>query len=389
MEICSDLHIHVGRAYIDRPVKITASRQMTVARILEECRERKGIGMAGIIDCGSPFVLKDLDDLAESGEVAELPRGGLLYRNETVLILGSEVEVGGDRGGSAHLLAYLPTLNAAKAWSRYLENVVTNPTLSTQRASVSARAMHKAVLSMDGELIIAHAFTPHKSVYGTCADRLSILFDDISELGGVELGLSSDSNLADRIAELGTLGFLSNSDAHSLEKIAREYNVMNLPSVDFLSLFDALRVRNSAGIVENCGLDPRLGKYHRTFCEDCGSIAADIPPVSTCPKCGSGSVVKGVLDRIVEIQDTSEPDHPPFRPPYKNQIPLEMIPGIGKAARDKLLRAFSSEMNVLRKVDERDLASVIGVRAASAVVKAREGSLSIAAGGGGIYGKVQ
>ena len=39
-------------------------------------------------------------------------------------------------------------------------------------------------------------------------------------IDAIELGLSSDTNMADGIAELHSYSFLSNSDAHSLGKIA-------------------------------------------------------------------------------------------------------------------------------------------------------------------------
>jgi len=46
----------------------------------------------------------------------------------------------------------------------------------------------------------------------------------------IELGLSADTDYADRIAELARRTFLSNSDAHSprCNKLAREFNQMEL-----------------------------------------------------------------------------------------------------------------------------------------------------------------
>jgi len=47
----ADLHIHIGRSSDGRPVKITASRDLTFENICVESVERKGIQVAGIIDC--------------------------------------------------------------------------------------------------------------------------------------------------------------------------------------------------------------------------------------------------------------------------------------------------------------------------------------------------
>ena len=49
-----DLHIHIGRTSAGRPVKITAARDLTFEGIARECVERKGIDLAGIVDCASP-----------------------------------------------------------------------------------------------------------------------------------------------------------------------------------------------------------------------------------------------------------------------------------------------------------------------------------------------
>ena len=57
----------------------------------------------------------------------------------------------------------------------------------------------------------------------------------------VELGLSSDTFLADEISELENKTFVTNSDAHSLPKIAREYNKMLLEDISFKEIKKALK----------------------------------------------------------------------------------------------------------------------------------------------------
>ncbi len=127
--------------------------------------------------------------------------------------------------GSAHNLCYFPCLNDIKAFSKEMEKHIKNITLSSQRADISAYELVDIVKKYNGELIPAHCFTPHKSFYGNCTDRLEKIFKEkYSQIPGIELGLSSDTFLADQISELETKTFLTNSDAHSLPKIAREYN---------------------------------------------------------------------------------------------------------------------------------------------------------------------
>ena len=51
----------------------------------------------------------------------------------------------------------------------------------------------------------------------------------------MNFGLSADTDYADRIRELANKKFLTNSDAHSLPKIAREYNTFEMENISFES----------------------------------------------------------------------------------------------------------------------------------------------------------
>ena len=51
----------------------------------------------------------------------------------------------------------------------------------------------------------------------------------------MNFGLSADTEYADRIRELADKKFLTNSDAHSLPKIAREYNTFEMENISFES----------------------------------------------------------------------------------------------------------------------------------------------------------
>lgn len=98
--------------------------------------------------------------------------------------------------------------------------------------------------------------------------------------------------------------------------------------------------------------------------------------------------MKGVLDRILDIADRKEPLVPAYRPPYHYQVPLEFIPGLGKRKLNALLQAFGTEMNILHKAGEAELAAVAGQELAELIVLARTGRLALSSGGGGTYGKV-
>ena len=392
-EVFADLHVHIGRTKNNKPIKITAARSLNFENIAKECVDRKGVNVVGIIDCASPYVIEDIEEFLKNGEAYEIEDGGIIYKNKVCIILGSEIETSeiNDEGktGSAHNLCYFPKLEDIKAFSNEMKNHIKNITLSSQRANISAYELIDIVEKYNGVLIPAHAFTPHKSFYGNCTSRLERIFKEkYLKIPAIELGLSSDTFLADKISELETKSFLTNSDAHSLPKIAREYNKMLVEDISYKELFKAIRNEDGRKIICNYGLDPKLGKYHRTFCEVCGKNIEGEAPVTKCKDCDSRNITMGVFDRIEIIKDKKETKSPEGRPPYVYQVPLTFIPGLGGKTIDKLINNFETEMNILHKLSEDDIEAVVGEKIAKNIVLAREGKLNIQAGGGGVYGKV-
>jgi uncharacterized protein (TIGR00375 family) len=381
-----DLHIHIGRTAKGNPVKITGAKTLTIKNILYEASEVKGMDMIGVIDCHVPEVLQELKDMIHQGHLLPIEGGGLRFQNVT-LILGSEIEIYDENcKGPIHVLTFLPTIESMEIFSNWLSKRMKNIALSSQRIYESAVVLQKKVKELSGLFIPAHIFTPYKSVYGKGVNRSISEVFELDLIDAVELGLSADSNMADQISELHRFPFLSNSDAHSLPKIAREYQKVKMANPTFEELRKALRTEDGRGIVANYGLNPQLGKYHRTSCENCLFIFEDVEQ-ETCPRCGHTKVVKGVFDRLIELKDTTS--RPPFRPPYIHQVPLEFIPGIGPKTMKKLREHFKTEMAVFHHVPEHALRSVLPDKVAEMIIKARNGELSLKSGGGGKYGKVK
>jgi len=382
-----DLHIHIGSTLENHPVKITASRKLNLMNIIEECVYRKGIDIIGIVDCASPRVLKDLDSLIKKEDLFELKGGGLSYREQLTIIPGVEVESCEANGGRGHYLSFFPTLLQVKEFSRFLSASIKNINLSTQQSYLPAQKLGETTNRLGGIFLPAHAFTPHKSLFGSCGDSLESVFSDYaSNIKVIELGLSSDSQMADTIAELNKLTFISNSDAHSLEKIGREYNIFELEESSYTGIKQAL-YQEKGRIIANYGLDPKLGKYHRSFCERCKNIVNTTIPVVSCPQCLSPNIIKGVYDRLFEIGDMNSAS-PKNRPPYYYQIPLAFLPNIGSKTIKKLIDNFGTEMEVLHTIEFENIKEVVGAKVANTIDMARKGQMVISPGGGGIYGKI-
>ena len=393
-EVFADLHVHIGRSENNKPIKITAARSLNFANIAKECSDRKGINIVGIIDCASPYVIEDIEKFLKTGDAYEIKDGGIIYKDKVCIILGSEIETSENglngKCGAAHNLCYFPHLSDIKSFSNEMSKHIKNITLSSQRADISAYELIDIVEKYNGILIPAHCFTPHKSFYGNCTDRLEKIFKEkFNKVYAIELGLSADTFLADTISELENKSFITNSDAHSLPKIAREYNKLLVDDINFKELLKAIKRENGRKVLSNYGMDPKLGKYHRTYCEVCGKNIEGNAPVTLCDTCDSRNITMGVFDRIEVIKDKKESKSPKSRPPYIYQIPLTFVPGLGGKTIDKLLNTFGTEMNILHKVSKDDIEGVVGSKQANAIMDSIEGNVKITEGGGGVYGKIQ
>ena len=224
----------------------------------------------------------------------------------------------------------------------------------------------------------------------------------------MSFGLSADTEYADRIRELAGKKFLTNSDAHSLPKIAREYNTFEMENISFESFKKVLGYENQIQnddnnevdinkvnknierdsgietkklnyIVCNNGMYSRLGKYNKTYCDMCESVS-EIED-GKCKKCGSKKIVKGVEDRILEIAD-GESISPKGRPKYNYSVPLEYIPKLGKKTKEKMLDLYDTEMNILNKVSIENIEKNFGKDIARSIETARKGEVVIKRGGG-------
>lgn len=384
-----DLHIHIGAGSNGEPVKITASRKLDFASIARESLHRKGLDLVGIIDCASPVVIADIERLIDNGEMVELKKGGIKYR-DLVIIPGAEIESKEGEKGVAHYLAFFPYLEQIKGFSSIMDQYITNINLSSQATGLKGGEILQIVEEVGGILIPAHAFTPHKSFYGRCFKSYRECFtrSEWEKIPAIELGLSADTKLADHLSELENKTFLSNSDAHSVAKIAREYNRFQMKELNFQEFERALKGAKGRRITANYGLDPRLGKYHRTYCRDCEKSFSREKAVLFCPECGGDRVVVGVKDRVLTIADKLVANSPEERPSYCHQVPLIDIPGIGSRTLEKLLKEFGSEMLILNKVSYEDIADCVREKIAENIVRSRSGRARIQPGGGGNYGKV-
>ena len=167
------------------------------------------------------------------------------------------------------------------------------------------------------EIFPAHILTP-EGVYGgnNGVDKLEWFFGEfVSEIRAVETGLSADPEVLALIPELDNKVLLSNSDAHSaaINRIAREFTVLNMSKFDYKGLINSIRNANIEFTLE---FPPSEGRFfftgHRAGRkkpkphknnEYCYFSPDKIPKDNICPICGA-QLTKGVLHRAFEICQT-------------------------------------------------------------------------------------
>lgn len=365
---------------------MATSKNMTIPIIAAQC-QRKGIDLMAT---GDAFHSKWLDHLEES--LVEIKNSGIYTScvgdNQTNFVTTVEVE---DKSRIHHLII-IPSIDVA--WSMRDEFTVKNMD-ADGRPKIRMDASQIIQIVRDYNCIIgpAHVFTPWTGLfkkYDTIIDCYKTRPDFI------ELGLSADTNLASRIGQLDDYTFLTNSDSHSPwpHRIAREFNKIQLDDISYDSLCSAI-INNQ--IVENYGMDPRMGKYHETGCISCYRIySLDEAEKLNMKCCCGGRIKKGVVARINQLTTRSSLQHSKH-PPYQYILPLaELLSAIynkGISTKfvqtryDKLIELFGNEISIIVDVDIRKIASHDKLLA-DVIKMYRLNKLNVIVGRGGRYGQV-
>jgi len=365
---------------------------MTIKNLSLEAH-KKGIDLIGTGDCLNSGWLDEIKELNVIDE-------GTYEMNDTKFILTTEVE---DSSRVHHLLIF-PGLAQAEEFRKKVKSKSKNID-SDGRPNLRMNGFEIAQLAKDLDTIIGpcHAFTPWTAMYAY-HDSLESCYGDMADhVSIIELGLSADTNLADRIAELERLTFLTNSDAHSPYpvRLAREFNRFEVEDITFDEIKKAILRQAGRGCVLNIGLPPQEGKYNESACIKCFThytLQQSVENKWKCTECGK-RIKKGVRDRVEELADYAIPRHPSYRPEYIHIIPLAEIimKALGHSSTStkgvtqvwgKLIERFGNEVNILVDADIAEIRKVTDKRITRAIEAFRTNEIKIEPGGGGQYGKL-
>ena len=415
----ADLHIH------SRFSRAT-SKALTV-RSLAAWAEVKGLAVLGTGDLTHPGWLDEIGrELKEDGSgllslrdpanlASQLP--GLSDQLTAQLAGGARFMLQGEissiykRGGKVrkvHNLVYLPTLAAARALNARLAQVGNLASDGRPILGLDSRILLDMVLNTHPEafLVPAHIWTPWFSLFGSMSgfDRVEDCYGDLtSEIFAMETGLSSDPGMNWTISALDRYRMVSNSDAHSGEKLAREANLFR-GEASFSGIRAALRAHQT-GLEGDCEFlgtvefFPEEGKYHMDGHRKCNWSMEPGETVANrglCPVCGKPATL-GVLHRVLALADRPEPVQPEGQPGYDSLIPLKEVlsevldvgSGSKKVALEyfRLITALGPELFILREAPLPDIRRASPVLA-EAVERMRAGKVLRKSGYDGAFGVI-
>ena len=377
----------------------------------------KGVSLVGTGDFTHPEYFREISKSLEESD------GGLLAiredlcvikdnnapercRTEVRFVPTAEISCIYKRGGrtrKVHNIIVAPSLKSATKISEKLEKIGNIASDGRPILGLDSEDLLKIVLDAgDGAFLIpAHIWTPHFSILGEKSgfDTIEECFGTVSDnIFAAETGLSSDPKMNWRVSALDRITLVSNSDAHSPSKLAREANIFNC-ALSYKSVKHALM--SGDGFDGTIEMFPEEGKYHLAGHRKC---SVRLNPAESkklnhiCPVCGT-PVTPGVLARVDELADRPEGQKPKKAKKYESLVPLAEIIAIsiGKGPKTKsvsniywkLLRDLGNELHILRIADRDAIARSAGEKIADAVLKVRAGKVEVIGGFDGRYGTVK
>lgn len=303
-----------------------------------------------------------------------------------------------------HNLVFLSGIESVRRFNGALDRIGNICSDGRPILGLDARDLLESVLEAesDGFLVPAHIWTPWFSLLGAQSgfDSIEECFEDLSPyVFALETGLSSDPPMNWRCSGLDGRTLISNSDAHSPDKLGREANRFNT-ELSYPAIRKALCSGNARQFEGTYEFYPQEGKYHLDGHRKCG---VRMHPNETrmarnqCPVCGK-TLTLGVLHRVLELADRPSGDLPEKRHRYWNLIPLKEILAeifqVGPAAKrvseayEMLLARYGSEFRILTEIEPEVFDSGPIPLLSEAIGRMRTGRIHAAAGYDGAYGTI-
>ncbi|MFH1253602.1 MAG: endonuclease Q family protein [Candidatus Uhrbacteria bacterium] len=400
MRLITDFHIHskYSRA---------CSKELELPKIAKAC-ERKGIDIVTTSDWTHPAWFKHIKEtLVEKEPGLFVLKDG---SSKTRFILTTETSHIYKRGGKTrrvHLVIFAPSIEAVEKVNLELSNRKYN--LKSDGRPIlgfDCEDFYAFLKEIDERIIIvpAHAWTPWFSVFGSKSgfDSLEECFGKMTpEIFAIETGLSSDPQMNWQLSALDKGVLVSNSDAHSLDKLGREANVFALEKPSYDEIVRVLREQDKKRFLSTIEFFPEEGKYHFDGCAACKFSCS--PKESKrldgrCPKCKK-LMTLGVENRVEILADREAASVASQKIPFKSIIPLREIIAeafaVGPASKkvaaeyDHLINSLGNEFSILLDKSFEEIAKYSSNSLIpEAIRRTREGQVNIKPGYDGIFGEI-
>lgn len=408
-----DLHIHskYSRA---------CSKSLELPEIARACAIR-GVNIVATGDFTHPKWFKHIkESLVEENKgvyVLKTPPVPPLKGEETLktrFIIGTElscIKKHKDQTRRIHVCVFAPNIEAAEKFNNKLAEMGFNLRSDGRPIlGLTVKELLQIMLKVDERMIMipAHAWTPWFGIFGSKGGygNLEEAFEELTpNIFAIETGLSSDPLMNWRLSKLDKIALVSNSDAHSLEKIGREANVLqfeNEKEITYKNIFDYIKNQDKKHFKYTIEFYPEEGKYHYDGHRDCNFVCA---PEETkrlkniCPICKKELVI-GVMNRVDELADRTEVEAKNInRVPFKSLVPLpEIIADVYdcgvntkrvKEVYNNLIAKFGNEFNILLNINVSEITKASEAIIGQAIERVRSGKIYVKPGYDGEFGVVK
>lgn len=405
MKFYADLHIHSHHS-------LATSRQLTIPH-LDVWGRKKGISVIGTGDASHPGWLSEIksqlsscgNGLYQIRKSSIISGAAQLSAEPTLFMLTAEISCIYKKNGKVrkvHALVLAPDFASFEKLQKKLSAIGNITSDGRPILGLDVHDLLEMVLSLKSgaSLIPAHIWTPWFSVLGSKSgfDSIEECFGDLtSEIFALETGLSSDPPMNRMCSILDRFTLVSNSDAHSPEKIGREANIFTTER-SYDAIIGALRhpERGFAGTVE---FFPEEGKYHcdgHRACSVCWEPGETKAHGGICPVCKK-PVTVGVLSRVDALADRTPETIPAAMAPFYSQTGLKSIIAQRYGMREQskkvteayeaTLKRFGNEFSILMDVSESEL-MLHDELIAAGVIRMRSGDVTRKGGYDGEFGSI-
>lgn len=404
----ADLHIHSKYS--------RATSKDCVPEHLDFWAKRKGIQLIGTGDFTHPAWREELKEKlipAEQGLYQLKPEYQIEDRiageqQNTRFVLSGEISSIYKKNGKVrkvHNVILLPSLEAAEELSKKLEAIGNIHSDGRPILGLDSHDLLEITLEScpDAIFIPAHIWTPHFSLFGAFSgfDTIEECFEDLTPyIHALETGLSSDPPMNWMVSALDRFTLVSNSDAHSPQKLGREANLLET-ELSYQGLYHAIQEGKQGGFAGTIEFFPEEGKYHydgHRNCNLCLKPSETVKFGGKCPICGK-KITIGVQHRVEQLADREEGFQLPGAAYFESLVPLPEViaASIGvssisvkvKKQYETMLREIGPEFYILREAPLEQIGQVAGVCVQEGIKRLRQGKVTRVPGYDGEYGTIQ